>query len=312
MAWPNTNPAPKEYFRPLVHPQTHQPCVVPEKGWRNPPDTMERLLADDLIAFGDDHHKQPERIYFLDENLSTNFSSLIYFGGSDATLHKNLGLNFENPKPLEIAKKIIGSISENDLILDSFAGSGTTGHAVLDLNKQDGGDRRFILVEMDKDISENVTAQRLTKVIDGYDKGGDPDKPVEGLGGGFRFCTLGEPLFDAMGYINTEVKFAHLAAHLFFIETGNPIPASVDGSEACIGIHGDMYLYLLFVPQHLGSQHPEEGNVLSPEILDALIPTGSPPQARHVIYAEGCTVSEDRLKAASVTYKQIPYKIEGV
>ena len=220
---------------------------------------------------------------------------------------------FDHPKPLGLVRSIIELCTkEDDLILDSFAGSGTTGHAVLDLNRQDGGNRRFILVEMKKDISEDVTAQRLTRVIEGYDKGGDPAKPVEGLGGGFRFCTLGEPLFDAMGYINTSVTFADLAAHLFFVETGNPIPASVDASTPGIGIWGDLHLHLLFVPQHLGSLHPDEGNVLTPEVLDGLIPPDAPPQASHVVYAEGCTVSEDRLRAANVTFKQIPYRIEGV
>ena len=86
-----------------------------------------------------------------------------------------------------------------DLILDSFAGSGTTGHAVIQLNREDGGNRRFILVEMDKNICRNVTAERLKRVCSGYTK--PNGEQVEGLGGGFRYCQLGEPLFAADGSI---------------------------------------------------------------------------------------------------------------
>ena len=90
---------------------------------------------------------------------------------------------------------------------------------------RDGGNRRFILVEMEEGIASTVTAERLRRVIGGYDKGGDPSKPGEGLGGGFRFCRLGVPLFDEYGDIAEAVTFPDLAAHIFFSETGVPIPA---------------------------------------------------------------------------------------
>ena len=86
-----------------------------------------------------------------------------------------------------------------DLILDSFAGSGTTGHAVLNLNKADGGNRKFILVEMESKIARDITAERVKRVAQGYTNA--KGEKVEGLGGGFRFCELGEPLFDEHGQI---------------------------------------------------------------------------------------------------------------
>jgi hypothetical protein len=198
----------------------------------------------------------------------------------------------------------------DDLVLDSFAGSGTTGHAVLDLNKQDGGNRRFILVEMDEGIASTVTAERLRRVINGYDKGGDPTKPVPGLGGGFKFCRLGVPLFDESGDVATEVTFPDLAAHVFFAETGVPIPARA--TSDFLGAHQGRAVYLLFDAAHPGTPREAAGNVLTPDRLASLPPPPEGFEGVRVIYAEGCTVSGDRLKAAGVVFRQIPYQVEGV
>jgi adenine-specific DNA-methyltransferase len=110
------------------------------------------------------------------------------------------------------------STDKDSIILDSFAGSGTTGHAVLAQNADDGGNRLFILVEMDDNISRNITAKRLSRVVSGYGA-------VPALGGGFRCCELSEPLFDERGNIRTTVRFADLARHVYFTETGEPLPA---------------------------------------------------------------------------------------
>lgn len=220
---------------------------------------------------------------------------------------------FSTPKPSTLIQKIleIGS-NPGDLVLDSFAGSGTTGHAVLDLNKRDGGDRRFILVEMEPEIASDVTAERLRRVIGGYDKGGDPAKPVEGLGGGFRYCHLGTPLFDEFGDIDAGVTFPDLAAHIFFSETGVPLPQKVDGTTPRIGRHGDKIVHLLFSATEQGFAREAAGNVLTPEVLDALPPAPEDFEGVRVVYGEGCTVSNERLKAEGVVFKQIPYQIEGM
>ena len=126
-------------------------------------------------------------------------------------------------KPVSLIERILFHATKKDgLILDSFAGSGTTGHAVLSLNKEDGGNRRFILVEMVDKICRKITARRLQTVIDG-------DAKNEKLDGGFRFCELGKPLFDEKGGIAKDVKFADLANHIFFSETGSPIPKRASG-----------------------------------------------------------------------------------
>jgi hypothetical protein len=237
---------------------------------------------------------------------------------ANAELTEVMGDNasFPTPKTLALIRKVVQTAcGPNDLILDSFAGSGTTGHAVLDLNKQDGGNRRFILCEMDPSIAQDVTAERLRRVIGGYDKGGDKAKPVEGLGGGFRFCRLGVPLFDEHGDVAQDVTFPDLAAHIFFSETGVPIPARAQSE--LLGVHQGRAVYLLFDAAHPGTPREgrgtaADGNVLTPDRLQRLPDPPDGFEGLRVIYAEGCTVSPDRLKAHGAFFKQIPYQVEGV
>lgn len=208
-------------------------------------------------------------------------------------------VDFITPKPVRLIEKVLRVASDQlSLILDSFSGSGSTGHAVLRMNKSDGGHRRFILVEMDHKICQEITAERLKRVIQGY---GDQ----EPLGGGFRFCTLGEPLFDEKGAIRDSVKFSELSAHIFFTETGSPIPQEVLGQTPFIGVHGGKAVYLLF-NGILGDKRPQCGNVLTREIL-ALLPPHDGPK---VIYGEACRLGENRLKQESITFKQIPYDVQ--
>jgi adenine-specific DNA-methyltransferase len=149
MAWPNKKQAPEEYFQPLIHPRTCQPCSVPGRGWRNPPATMARLLAEGLIEFGLDHTVQPQRKYFLDENMHEGIASILKFSGSDDALLNTLRIPFDHPKPVALSSQLIEWLTQSgDLILDFFAGSGTTGHATWHAARV-GGPRRFILVQID-------------------------------------------------------------------------------------------------------------------------------------------------------------------
>ena len=220
--------------------------------------------------------------------------------------------DFDTEKSVGLISRIVRWLTcEGDIVLDAFVGSGTTGHAVLNINKQDGGNRQFILVEIDRDIATHVTAERLRRVISGYDKEGDPAKPVEGLGGGFRYCRLGTPLFNEVGDIDARVTFSDLAAHVFFCETGSPLPKRVDGSSPLIGRHGEKLIYLLFSPGEQGIASEAAGNVLAPDVLSDL---PEPPEAFdgvRIVYAEGCTVAPDRLKDEGMFFRQIPYQVEG-
>ncbi len=161
MAWPNKKKAPDEYFTPLIHPITGKPCPVPEKGWRNPVKTMQYLLEQNMIIFGADENTQPRRKYILDENMYENIPSLLYYGGSDAEMLSNMGIPFDTPKVTDICKEHIQSFTEpNDIILDFFSGSATTAHAVMKLNAEDGGNRKFIMVQLPEKTDEKSEAYK--------------------------------------------------------------------------------------------------------------------------------------------------------
>jgi hypothetical protein len=141
--------------------------------------------------------------------------------------------------------------------------------------------------------------------MDGY---GD----TPGLGSGFRFCTLGEPLFDADGNVSPAVTFADLAAHVFFCETGSPLPRRADGTSPLIGTFQGRAIYLLHSADAIGVASSNAGNVLTASLLDRLPLPESGSNGARVVYAEGCTVPDDRLSRLGVTFKQVPYQIEGI
>ncbi|MBD5199988.1 MAG: site-specific DNA-methyltransferase [Bacteroidales bacterium] len=196
MAWPNKETAPDDYWIPLRHPETGEECPIPSKGWRNPSLTMNRLLGScepyevagltikGEIVFSRKRNGTlniPERIYYLDENMFENVPSLYNDGSSDDTLLKDLNISFEYPKTVSVASYLLKNIHPNaHLIIDFFAGSGTTLHAVMALNAEDGGKRQCILcTNNEKGICENVTYERNKRVIEGYTKPNGEE--VEGL-----------------------------------------------------------------------------------------------------------------------------------
>ena len=144
--------------RPLIHPVTNKPCPVPAKGWRYPDKSMDELLRKNLILFGKDENTQPRRKYLLLDNIQERVPSLLYFGGSDTTE----GLLFDNPKPLYVISRLVESlgIKSEDIILDFFSGSATTANAVLKLNAEDGGKRKFIMVQLPEVCEEKSEAAK--------------------------------------------------------------------------------------------------------------------------------------------------------
>lgn len=189
------------------------------------------------------------------------------------------------------------------MVLDSFAGSGTTGNAVLGLNKEDGGKRRFILVEMEPKIARDITAERVRRVATGY-KNAKSEK-VEGIGGGVRYCELGEPLFDETGKIRESVSFADLARHVYFTETGEPLPRERVTKSPFIGECRGVGIYLLY-NGILGDKSSNGGNILTRVVL-AQLPKFD---GQRVIYCAGCLLGRDRLQAERIIVRQTPYEIK--
>ena len=209
---------------------------------------------------------------------------------------------FITPKPTRLIQRILRIASDKDsLILDSFVGSGATGHAVLKQNAEDGGSRRFITVEMDAGIAEKVTAERLKSVIGGYTN--TKGEAVPGLGGGFQFCRLSqEPLFTAAGEIRPDVTFAQLADFVWFQETGTGHAGDAD--SPLLGVHEGRAVYLLYNGV-LKDKSAAGGNVLTQAVYRTLPPHGGP----KVIYA-AASRGEAWLRRENIRFKQTPYALE--
>ena len=255
--------------------------------------------------------------YFLDRNGVLTYrregreahfvSTLLRNLGStekDKNELERMGLKFDYPKPRKLISYLIGLYSkDDDLILDSFAGSGTTGHAAMS-----SGIRglRFILVEMDERNATKVIAPRINMVPNGYTPiAGKNRKPVAGLGGGFQFCRLSdEPLFTPDGSVRPDVKFAQLAEFVWFNETGTGY--SMPGKPSpLLGVHEGRAIYLLY-NGILGDRSVDGGNILTGPVLD-ILPMHDGPR---VIYAAACRLGAPRLQRDGIVFKQTPYALD--
>lgn len=279
--------------------------------WVYTESVMQQRIAENRIWFGASgnnvpriktflHEKErgltPETILFAEEastNEEAKNSLKEIFGGHSL---------FETPKPPELIAQFLRiCTSGGDLILDSFGGSGTTGHAVLKQNAEDGGNRRFILVEMDENIAQNVTRERVKRVAKGYTNA--KGQAVEGLGGGFQFCRLSaEPLFDAYGQIRSDVTFAELAKFVWFSETQTGYTGQAD--SPLLGIHEGRAIYLLY-NGILKDKSVGGGNVLTGSVFDVLPKFAGP----KVIYAAANRMG-NRAAREGIIFKQTPYALE--
>jgi site-specific DNA-methyltransferase (adenine-specific)/adenine-specific DNA-methyltransferase len=209
------------------------------------------------------------------------------------------------PKPVKLIEQFVYLLTHSDpnaIVLDSFAGSGTTGQAVFQLNKKLGGNRRFVLVEMDPNICRNITAKRLRQVTDGYKN--VAGEKIDGQGNGFRFTTLSEPLFDERGNIRSTVRFADLARHVYFTETGEPLPKQAKSNNPLIGVCNGVAVYLLY-NGILKDKTADGGNVLTASIFAHLNKHNGP----KVIYGTACRIGPERLRRENIVFKQLPYKL---
>jgi DNA modification methylase len=219
-----------------------------------------------------------------------------------------MGINFDYPKPTGLLSYLISMVKGNDFyVMDFFAGSGTTADAVLALNNFDKGNRKFILVELETDICQKITAKRLRNIVQGFVKKSQKNKTekIPGIGGGSQYCFLGESLFDQSGQIRKAVSFIELARFVFFKESGLPLPDEVSGKSPLIGIHNETAIYLLYNGV-LGDKTPQGGNALTRAVLADL----PPHDGLKVVYGTSCRVGAARLKQENIIFRQIPYELK--
>ncbi len=202
---------------------------------------------------------------------------------------------FETPKPYRLVERILQiAADENSIILDSFAGSGTTAHAVLNMNKADGGNRRFILIEME-DYADSITSERVKRVIHGY---GEGKSAVEGTGGNFCFYELGERLILENGALNPDMDIQNIRNYIWYTETKKSLPdIELDDNKYFLAVDGDVAYYFCY----------EKDTVTA---LDrSFLRTVRTKAENYIIYADQCAISDKELQKHNITFKKIPRDI---
>ena len=200
---------------------------------------------------------------------------------------------FDYPKSVSLIEGVIQAITKDtDIVLDSFAGSGTTAHAVLNMNKADGGNRKFILVEM-MDYADSITAERVRRVIRGY---GEGKNAAAGTGGSFSYYELGEPLLIGEN-LNEAVEPEKIREYIWFMETKTPYTPAAGENLYYLGKHNDTGYYFYYEPQRI--------TVLDYDFLAAVTEKAG----GTVIYADRCSIDDSKLSQMGIVFKKIPRDI---
>lgn len=225
------------------------------------------------------------------EKISHVLSVLSSLGSTQAMSSElsKMGIQFAFPKPVNLISYLIGFYcKDNDIVLDSFAGSGTTAHAVLNMNKADGKNRKFILVEME-DYAESITAKRIKYVIKGY-------ADVEGTGGNFSFYDLGEPLLLENECLNENISIDKIREYIYFTETKSILHNNTR-YKYYLGTNNNTAYYFYY--------KKSSTTTLNYKFLKTM----EVPGESYVIYADICMLSQDELLKYNITFKKIPRDI---
>lgn len=321
--------------------------VIAPNGTRHPPPdgrcwalseaTFLKLIEENRVWFGKDGNARPRLKRYLSEMEGQNawswWPNIDVGHNQEAKKEANdlFGANdaFGTPKPERLLQRVLQlATNPNDLVLDSFLGSGTTAAVAHKMG------RRWIGIEMGEHAATHCLP-RLQKVLDG-EQGGISKAVGWAGGGGFRFVRLGAPVFDTQGRIHTEVRFATLAAFVWQQETGTAYqPPAAPCGTPYLGTHyvfdsclrsidegqepiapekqAQFACYLLF-NGILGDKRPASGNVLTQAVLDALLAlhaSTAAPEAPLLVYGEACRLGPQRLAQARVTFKHIPYDVKA-
>lgn len=290
----------------LVGPSGRTFSPPPGRFWRISEEKLRALDEDGRIWWGPKGDARPSIKKFLTEvgDLVPRTLWRKEDVGSNRTSKNELrklfpgDVAFDTPKPEALIERVIRIATEaGDLVLDSFLGSGTTAAVAHKMG------RRWIGIEAGEH-TRTLCRTRLVKVIDGEQGGVSTALGWQG-GGGFRFYRLGVPVFDEAGLINSSIRFEHLAAHIWFAETGTARSTRAK-KEMFLGSHQGIGYFLLF-NGILGDESKSGGNVLTLRILRSIEKFEGP----KVIYGEACQLSEEKLRELDVTFKQTPYDIKA-
>lgn len=299
----------------IVNPNTGD-VIYPKKTavWKYDESKHSKNVQEGLIYWGaDGNSKMPRLKRFLNEMGDVVPRSILFyneFGHTQEARTELLNIledsPFTTPKPSRLIEKILSiGTGKNSIILDSFAGSGTTAHAVLKLNTQDGGSRRFILCEM-MDYAETITAERVRRVINGY---GEGNKAVPGTGGGFNYYTVGQRLFDDNKNLNEAVGKAAIHDYVAYTESitsAQRWPADNPVSPYALGASDTALWVFYYEPSRITTLDIDFLGTLN---LNAHTAAGHPRPSQFIIYADKCALDVDFLNRYNITFKRIPRDI---
>ena len=265
---------------PVVNPQNGRTYFPPENShWRFRQADTEKMIADNKIYWGKDGTAKPNVKRFLFEvQQGAKAKSLWKFdevghNHEARTEIKNIfdANIFDTPKPTRLIERILQIATEkNSIVLDSFAGSGTTAHAVIKLNQEDGGNRKFILVELES-YAENITAERVRRI-----------------GGSFDFYEVGEEIFID-DELNENLPLEKIREYIWQTETRTPYKKIFGDCDEFLGVHKGTAYYFKF-------------GTLDYEFL-ATIKTRAD---EYIIFAESCAIDTEFLYKNKIEFRKIP------
>jgi adenine-specific DNA-methyltransferase len=307
-----TSPNPRPNLRYDVISPSGVMIEPPANGWRWKEDKMQEMISNGIIVFSEDGKRITKKTYLADQEgiaPSNIWFDLEETGHNRQSKYEQINLfpekqtadQFKTPKPLKFIKRILElTTDENSIILDSFAGSGTTAHAVLDLNKEDGGNRKFILVEME-DYANTTTAERIRRVINGVPTS---KNFKDGTGGTFSYFELGEPIeMESILRGENLPSYEEFAKYLFYTATGEEFdPSQINEETNFIGKSKDFEVYLFYKPDidYLKS---------TALTLDRAKSLGKHNGKKRLVFAPAKFVDNHTLTDLRIEFSQLPFEI---
>ncbi len=268
--------------------------------WAVSKEKFQELVEDNRIWFGKNGNNVPRLKKFVSE-VNDGIVPLTIWLHTDVSHNQGAkqviksiieGTNFDTPKPPQLIERILQiATDKNAIILDSFAGSGTTAHAVLNLNKEDNGNRKFILIEME-DYANDITAERVKRVIKGY---GKDKKAVEGTGGDFAYYELGQPIFLENELLNEAIGKERIAKYVWYSETKTPY--EVQEEAYLLGSLQDTAYYFYYEKERLTT------------LDESYLRTLKTKAQQYIIYADLCLLDKALMDKYRIVFKKIPRDI---
>lgn len=303
----------EEYDYPITLPSGR--VVNPPNGrcWMTSKSNFQKLIKENRVWFGEAGNNIPAIKKFLTEVKQGSIPVSIW-GYKDVghnqeakqelkDIFEEIQLPFDTPKPVRLIKRIIEiATNKDDIILDSFSGSGTTAQAVLELNKEDGGNRKFILVEQE-DYANTITAERVRRVIKGV-RTAKNENLKNGLGGSFSYFELG-PTIDMETILQGKnlPGYEEFARYIFYTATGEEfIEKKINSTTGFIGETGNYELYMFYKPDVEWLKR----NALTLDIVKAMPKFNG---KQRLVFAPAKYVDDYTCMENRIDFCQLPYEI---